>query len=80
MERLERKLVNRMAEVPLSETRTTVSQWFQRFTVRLSHLLFQQGFLFLIIGFLLGRALILTKMTPFALPFLQPFIYFVVIS
>ncbi len=46
MERLERKLVNRMAEVPLSETRTTVSQWFQRFTVRLSHLLFQQGFLF----------------------------------
>lgn len=69
MERLERKLGNQMAEVPLSGAKTTVSQWFQRLTVRLSHLLFQQGFLFLIIGFLLGRALILTKMTPFALPF-----------
>lgn len=69
MERVERKLINQMAEVPLSGTKTTASQWLQRFTVRFSHLLFQQGFLFLVIGFLLGRALILTKMTPFALPF-----------
>ncbi|GMB10058.1 stage II sporulation protein E [Thermolongibacillus altinsuensis] len=69
MERVERKVVNQISEVPLGDTKATFSQWFRRLNVRLGHLFVHQGFMFLLIGFLLGRALILTKMTPFALPF-----------
>lgn len=36
---------------------------------KLSSILFHQGFLLVFIGFLLGRALILNEITPFALPF-----------
>ncbi|NNV07091.1 stage II sporulation protein E [Geobacillus sp. C56-T2] len=69
MERAERGTVRRISEVPMNETQATVSRWMRHVKLRLGHLFVHQGFLLLLVGFLLGRALILSKLTPFALPF-----------
>ncbi|MEW5323412.1 stage II sporulation protein E [Geobacillus thermoleovorans] len=70
MERVERGTVRRsISEVPIHDTQATVSRWMRHVKLRLGHLFIHQGFLLLLVGFLLGRALILSKLTPFALPF-----------
>ncbi|NNU85139.1 stage II sporulation protein E [Geobacillus sp. BMUD] len=70
MERVERGTVRRsISEVPIRDTQATVSRWMRHVKLRLGHLFIHQGFLLLLVGFLLGRALILSKLTPFALPF-----------
>ncbi|MCZ0755795.1 stage II sporulation protein E [Anoxybacillus sp. J5B_2022] len=69
MERIERRLTNQISEVPLNETSAVFSRWMRHLKVRLGHLFIHKGFILLVIGFLLGRALILAKLIPFALPF-----------
>jgi stage II sporulation protein E len=69
VERVERRLMNRISEVPINETQAVLSRWMRHVKLRLGHLFIHKGFLLIIIGFLLGRALILSKLTPFALPF-----------
>ncbi|WP_027410145.1 stage II sporulation protein E [Anoxybacillus tepidamans] len=69
MERIERRLMNQISEVPLNETQAVFSRWTRHLKLRLGHLFVQKGFALLVIGFLLGRALILSKLIPFALPF-----------
>jgi stage II sporulation protein E len=69
MERIERSFMNQISEVPLNETQAVFSRWVRHLKLRLGHLFINKGFILLVIGFLLGRALILSKLTPFALPF-----------
>jgi len=69
MQRIERRVGTQISEVPLNDTPAVFSRWTRHLKVRLGHLFIQKGFILLIIGFLLGRALILAKLIPFALPF-----------
>jgi stage II sporulation protein E len=69
MERVARNLMNPISEVPLEQTQAVFVRWARRLKLRMEHLFVHKGFILLLIGFLLGRALILSKITPFALPF-----------
>ncbi|MFT4415994.1 stage II sporulation protein E [Fredinandcohnia humi] len=69
MERIERNLIEPITDVTIEKTQYTLTQWFHRFQVKLEHLFLQKGLLLVLVGFLLGRALILSELTPFALPF-----------
>lgn len=69
MERIERRIVSQISEVRLNETQAVFSRWMRHVKVRFAHLFIHKGFMLLAIGFLLGRALILSKLLPFALPF-----------
>jgi stage II sporulation protein E len=69
MDRVARNLMNQFSDMPLEQTQTVFFRWARRLRLRMEHLFLHKGFILLIIGFLLGRALILSKITPFALPF-----------
>ncbi|MDQ0216184.1 stage II sporulation protein E [Oikeobacillus pervagus] len=69
MERVEQNLMEPVSNVNLENTKVEVSRGLRRLSFKLESLLIQQGFALFLIGFLLGRALILSHLTPFALPF-----------
>lgn len=52
-----------------TRTQQTLSSWLERLYPRLETYFIKKGLLLFIVGFLLGRALILAKIAPFALPF-----------
>ncbi|MBS4175759.1 stage II sporulation protein E [Bacillus sp. FJAT-49736] len=53
----------------LEETKLEVSKRLTRLQVKLDQFFLQKGVALILIGFLLGRALILSHLSPFALPF-----------
>ncbi|QOR66720.1 stage II sporulation protein E [Cytobacillus suaedae] len=69
MEKIERNLIEPVGEVNFEKSQYALSRWFSRLQSTIRHLLLHKGLLIILIGFLLGRALILAKITPFALPF-----------
>lgn len=69
MEKVERGLVEPVGEVNLHPTRLDFRSIIRKFQLMLESFFIRKGVLLLIIGFLLGRALILAKLTPFSLPF-----------
>lgn len=69
MERTERNLVAPITDVNIEKTQYVLSRWFHGSLIKLEHLFLQKGLILVLIGFLLGRALILEEITPFALPF-----------
>nr|WP_065409947.1 stage II sporulation protein E [Bacillus wudalianchiensis] len=69
MEKAERSLTEPVNHVGLEETKVEVFKGLKQFFTQLQVLLLEKGFILLIIGFLLGRALILSHLTPFGLPF-----------
>ncbi|MBD8071004.1 stage II sporulation protein E [Bacillus sp. PS06] len=69
MERLERNLIDPISEVDIGETQSNLSQWTRRLQVKIENVLMHKGLLLILVGFLLGRAIILANITPFALPF-----------
>ncbi|WP_338752554.1 stage II sporulation protein E [Bacillus sp. FJAT-52991] len=69
MERVERDIVEPVGQVDLEERKLEVFQGLKKMIFQLQEWLLEKGFIFLLIGFLLGRALILSHLTPFALPF-----------
>jgi len=69
MENTERNLIEPITDIKLKKTHTGFSRWWQRNLAKLENLFLQKGLVVLIVGFLLGRALILEQLTPFALPF-----------
>ncbi|WP_078543191.1 stage II sporulation protein E [Litchfieldia alkalitelluris] len=69
MERVERNLIDPISEVDIGKTQSTLYQVFRRLQIKLENVMMQKGLLLIMIGFLLGRALILASITPFALPF-----------
>lgn len=69
MEKTERNLYEPITEVAFERTQLVMSRWGRRLKFKLEKLFLQKGLLLVLIGFLLGRALILTEITPFGLPF-----------
>ncbi|MRX72968.1 stage II sporulation protein E [Bacillus lacus] len=67
MEKVERELME--PGLSMEKTKEYMNRGYQRMLGRLQLLFFHKGLIYLIIGFLLGRALILTEIIPFAVPF-----------
>ncbi|MED4533435.1 stage II sporulation protein E [Metabacillus fastidiosus] len=68
MEKIERRLMEPISELNMA-TQQFFSRFFHRFSSRLQLLLLHKGLIYVLIGILLGRAVILTEILPFALPF-----------
>ncbi|MED3944719.1 stage II sporulation protein E [Priestia megaterium] len=69
MQKTERDFASPTTEAVFNRTRLEVSRVFTKAGMKTEKVLFQWGLLLLVVGFLLGRALILMKIMPFALPF-----------
>ncbi|MFK2826951.1 stage II sporulation protein E [Bacillus sp. B190/17] len=69
MEKAERSLAEPVNRVGLEGPKVEVFKGLKQFSVHLQVLMLEKGFVLLLIGFLLGRALILSHLTPFSLPF-----------
>ncbi|MBM4765300.1 stage II sporulation protein E [Bacillus sp. B15-48] len=70
MQNVERTTMMKPAsEVNLAKQRFDFSKLLGKIQTAFDLFFFKKGYIFLFIGFLLGRALILAKLTPFSLPF-----------
>jgi stage II sporulation protein E len=69
MQKVERNLMEPIGEVHLEESRFRFAKGMAKLQSKIENFFLKKGYVFLIIGFLLGRALILAKLTPFSLPF-----------
>ncbi|AZU59864.1 stage II sporulation protein E [Neobacillus mesonae] len=69
MEKLEQGMVEPVGEVNLHPGKLDFQNVMRKFQLMLESFFIRKGALLLIVGFLLGRALILAKLTPFSLPF-----------
>lgn len=69
MERVERSLIEPIGEVNLHSPKWDFGRGLKKFQLKTESFLIKKGFLLLLVGFLLGRALILAKLSPFCLPF-----------
>ena len=69
MEKVERDIIDPIGEVDFGKSRDSFSSLVHKFYTKVENFFLVKGFLLLILGFLLGRALILGQLTPFALPF-----------
>ncbi|PLT30844.1 stage II sporulation protein E [Peribacillus deserti] len=69
MEKVERNMADPIAELNINEAKIDAVKWFQNLHLKLEDVLFKRGLVLGLIGFLLGRALILSQLAPFSLPF-----------
>ncbi|PLT33057.1 stage II sporulation protein E [Bacillus sp. V5-8f] len=69
MEKVERSMVEPITEAHLHEAKTGALNWMQHLQKKAEDIFMRKGVVLAIIGFLLGRALILSQLAPFALPF-----------
>jgi stage II sporulation protein E len=69
MEKMERSLIRPVGEVNFQTSKWDVGSLMRLFQLKLESFFIKKGYLLLIVGFLLGRALILSQLTPFSLPF-----------
>lgn len=69
MAKVEQSFIDSERNVDLKEKKIELSEGLKRFQLKLGLLFLQKGVALLLIGFLLGRALILSHLTPFSLPF-----------
>ncbi|TCN17319.1 stage II sporulation protein E [Mesobacillus foraminis] len=76
MQNVERNTVKPMGEVELAKPKLDLSNVLTKLQTQVESFFLKKGYIFLFIGFLLGRALILAKLTPFSLPFFAA-VYFV---
>lgn len=76
MEKVERNLIDPVGEVNFNKPKLELAKGLSKFQLSLETFFLKKGFLLLLIGFLLGRALIIAKLTPFSLPFFAA-VYFV---
>lgn len=67
--KVERGMMEQGGHVDLEETKKEFAKGWKQLRGKFESLFIQKGISLLIIGFLLGRALILSHFTPFALPF-----------
>ncbi|MFC4803356.1 stage II sporulation protein E [Neobacillus sp. GCM10023253] len=76
MEKPNASLIEPIGEVNLHTPKWNLNYGFKKLQFMLESFFIKKGFLLLIVGFLLGRALILAKLTPFSLPFFAA-VYFI---
>ena len=69
MAKVERELIEPIGQVNLNSSKMGFSLGLNKFLLKLETIFLKKGYILLLIGFLLGRALILAKLTPFSLPF-----------
>ncbi|WP_210367837.1 stage II sporulation protein E [Bacillus sp. REN3] len=69
MQKVERNMMEPISEVHFEDSRFRLERGMAKLQSKIESILVKRGYLFLFIGFLLGRALILAKLTPFSLPF-----------
>jgi stage II sporulation protein E len=69
MEKMERSLIKPVTEVNFQTSKWDLGSILRLFQLKLESFFIKKGYLLLIVGFLLGRALILSQLTPFSLPF-----------
>ncbi|MCD2476173.1 hypothetical protein LRN56_15370, partial [Staphylococcus aureus] len=69
MEKAERRVNGPMAGQALEKLQSFFNRGTKLVTHHLHSLFFYKGFIYVVIGFLLGRAFILSEVLPFALPF-----------
>ncbi|MBP2242597.1 stage II sporulation protein E [Cytobacillus eiseniae] len=76
MANVERNLIEPLGEVNLEKPKLELSRGINKFHLLLETVFLKKGYLLLLLGFLLGRALILAQLTPFSLPFFAA-VYFI---
>ncbi len=69
MEKLERSLLEPVGEVNFQSSKWTWESILKKFQLKVESFFLIKGYLLLLVGFLLGRALILSTLAPFSLPF-----------
>jgi len=69
MGKIERGIIEQGSNVDFEETKMEFAKGWKRLQEKFESVFVQKGLSLLVIGFLLGRALILSHFTPFALPF-----------
>lgn len=69
MGNVERNTLDSVADLNLPYTEYQAKRWMHVLFRKLDELFIQRGVILVIIGFLLGRALILSQLAPFAVPF-----------
>lgn len=69
MEKVNRSFIEPLGEAQLREAKEGAINWFHQVQVKMEAIFLNKGIPIVIIGFLLGRALILSQLSPFALPF-----------
>jgi stage II sporulation protein E len=69
MEKAGRGLLEPIGEVNYHSSKWDIDKGLKKIQLKVESFLIKKGFLLLVVGFLLGRALILAKLTPFCLPF-----------
>ena len=69
MEKVTRSFIDPLGEAQLKEAKADAINWFQQMQVKMEDIFLNKGISIAIIGFLLGRALILSHLSPFSLPF-----------
>ncbi|AZB41203.1 stage II sporulation protein E [Bacillus sp. FJAT-42376] len=69
MEKVERRLMEPITGAAIEKTQHAIQRSAKRAGAYIQSIMFHKGLLYMFIGFLLGRAIILTEILPFALPF-----------
>ena len=69
MEKTNASFIEPASEVNLHSSKWALQNGLKKILLMLESFFIKRGYLLLIVGFLLGRALILAKLTPFCLPF-----------
>ena len=69
MAKMEQNFMEPMGEINFGKSKWKIENPFIYLQTKIETILLKKGYLLLIIGFLLGRALILAKLTPFSFPF-----------
>lgn len=69
MQKVERNMVGPIGDVQLLGTKQDFAKVYKNLQQKLYHFFITKGYLLLVIGFLFGRALILSQYAPFILPF-----------
>ncbi|WP_141434211.1 stage II sporulation protein E [Bacillus sp. 03113] len=69
MEKVEKNLIEPMREINFNRPKLNLANGLNKIQLKMEIFFLKKGYLLLLIGFLLGRALILAKFTPFSLPF-----------
>lgn len=69
MDKVERRLMEPISELGMEKTQQVFNRLFHRISSKIQLFLLHKGIIYALIGFLLGRAIILSEVLPFALPF-----------
>ncbi|WP_419095395.1 stage II sporulation protein E [Aeribacillus kexueae] len=69
MEKVERRLAEPVSGVHFQRANAFLARLWKTASLKFYSIMFYRGFIYVIIGFLLGRAFILSEIVPFALPF-----------